>query len=261
LSPPPKDSFQVPIFIFLEIFLRGGTKSIIVYRLALGMECRVLRSGTQQCDRPSERASCYVHSGAICALSKAISEAISGCAASGAPQITEFTVMGYPPLLLSDKISTSYLLPLLSLRLLMPQLRDTSVRLSFVLHSTSPARPLITSSSRRTAACGKDSRCGSSWRTVACERDLTLEQRRSARSPPPEEEGAAETVCDELNTTPIPRPPVPLGEGGSRETGMKLSPGRREEWREGDLRSSFISSLSYSDLIGDKLNFLFSLSC
>jgi len=47
--------------------------------------------------------------------------------------------MGYPPLLLSDKISTSYLLPLLALRFL-----TTTVRLSFVLHSTSPARPSIT---------------------------------------------------------------------------------------------------------------------
>jgi len=75
----------VPIFICLEIFLRGGTKSIIVYRLALGMECHVVRSGTQQCDTPSERASWYVYSGAVCALSKAISEAISGCAASTAP--------------------------------------------------------------------------------------------------------------------------------------------------------------------------------
>jgi len=62
----------------------------------------------------------------------------------GVPQITEFTVMGYPPLLLSDKISTSYLLPLLALRFLMPQSRDASVRLSFVLRSTSPARPSIT---------------------------------------------------------------------------------------------------------------------
>ena len=57
----------------------------------------------------------------------------------GAPQITEFTVMGCPPLLWSDKISSSYLLPLLALRLL-----TTSVPLSFVLHSTSPARPSIT---------------------------------------------------------------------------------------------------------------------
>ena len=38
-----------------------------------------------------------------------------------------------------------------------------------------------------------------------------LEQRKSVRSPPPEEERAAETTCDELTITPIPRPPAPLG--------------------------------------------------
>ena len=85
LAPPPKESFQVPIFICLEIFLRGGTKSIIVYWLALGMEYHVVRSGTQQCDTPQEQASWYVHMGAICALSKAISEAISVCEASAVP--------------------------------------------------------------------------------------------------------------------------------------------------------------------------------
>ena len=37
-----------------------------------------------------------------------------------------------------------------------------------------------------------------------------LEQGKSVRSPPPEEEGAAETTCDELIATSIPRPPVPL---------------------------------------------------
>jgi len=31
-----------------------------------------------------------------------------------------------------------------------------------------------------------------------------LEQGKSVRSPPPEEEGAAETTCDELTTTPLP---------------------------------------------------------
>jgi len=41
--------------------------------------------------------------------------------------------------------------------------------------------------------------------------------------------------------------------------GVKLSPGRREGWGEGVLRSGFIFSLSYSDLIGDKLNSLFLL--
>ena len=55
------------------------------------------------------------------------------------PQITGFTVMGYPPLLLSDKINTSQLLALLTLWLLMPESE-------FVFHLalTSPARPSIT---------------------------------------------------------------------------------------------------------------------
>jgi len=33
---------------------------------------------------------------------------------------------------------------------------------------------------------------------------------QSVRSPPSEEEGAAETTCEELTTTPIPHPPVTL---------------------------------------------------
>jgi len=37
----------------------------------------------------------------------------------------------------------------------------------------------------------------------------------SVRSPPSEEEGAAETTCDKLAVSPIPRLPVPLG--GRRE--------------------------------------------
>ena len=43
-----------------------------------------------------------------------------------------------------------------------------------------------------------------------------LEQGKSVRSPPPKEEGAAETMCDELTTTPIP---IPLrhGQEGGRE--------------------------------------------
>jgi len=39
---------------------------------------------------------------------------------------------------------------------------------------------------------------------------FTVEQGKSVRSLPPEEEGAAETTCDELTTTAIPRPPAPL---------------------------------------------------
>jgi len=37
-----------------------------------------------------------------------------------------------------------------------------------------------------------------------------LEQAKNVRSPPPEEEGVAETMCDELTATPIPHPPAPF---------------------------------------------------
>ena len=43
----PKESFQVPVFIRFKIFWQGGTKSIITCRLALGMECLVVTSGSQ----------------------------------------------------------------------------------------------------------------------------------------------------------------------------------------------------------------------
>ena len=43
-----------------------------------------------------------------------------------------------------------------------------------------------------------------------------LEQGKSVRSPPPEEEGAAETMCDELTQTPFPIPLCRSG-GGGRE--------------------------------------------
>jgi len=46
---------------------------------------------------------------------------------------------------------------------------------------------------------------------------FTLEQGQSVRSPPPEEEGAAETKFDELTVTPIPHPPVLRGMGGGDE--------------------------------------------
>jgi len=93
------------------------------------------------------------------------------------------------------------------------------------------------------------------WRTVSHERDLTLEEWKSVRSPAREGEGAAETTCDELTATPNPCPPVPLGGGRGRETGLKLSLERREGWGE-----DVLSSLSYSDLIGDKLNLVSDLS-
>ena len=55
---------------------------------------------------------------------------------------------------------------------------------------------------------------------------FTLEQGQSVRSPPPEEEGAAETRCDELTVTPIPRPPALLG-GRKERNGSEAEPGKK----------------------------------
>jgi len=85
-----------------------------------------------------------------------------------------------------------------------------------------------------------------------------LEQEKGVRSTPPEEEGAAETRCDELTVTPIPRTPVSLGGRRERKSGVKLSPGRKEESGEGIFKIWVYFSLSYSDLIGNKLIFFFS---
>ncbi|PKU37464.1 dna-directed rna polymerase iii subunit rpc2 [Limosa lapponica baueri] len=75
-----------------------------------------------------------------------------------------------------------------------------------------PVGDLRWSSSGRTEAC--ESSCWrSSWRTVSCEWDPTVEQGKSVRSPPPEDEEAAETTCDELGATPILPPPVLLVKG------------------------------------------------
>ena len=81
-----------------------------------------------------------------------------------------------------------------------------------------------------------------------------LEQGKSVRSPPPEEEGAGETTCDELTTIPISHPPAPLRERRKRKSEVKLSPGRREGWREGVFKIWVYFSLSYSDLIGNNLH-------
>ena len=78
----------------------------------------------------------------------------------------------------------------------------------------------------------KDLSWRNSWRTDPRERDPMLEQGKSVRSPPhEEEEGAAET-CDELTTTPIPVPCTAVVEE-VEESGAKLSLGRREGWGEG----------------------------
>jgi len=53
-----------------------------------------------------------------------------------------------------------------------------------------------------------------------------LEQEKTVRSPPSQDEGAAGTTCDELTATPIAHPPVLLRERRQRKLGVKLSTGR-----------------------------------
>jgi len=48
-----------------------------------------------------------------------------------------------------------------------------------------------------------------------------LEQGKSVRSLPPKGQGAAETMCDELTVTSIPRPPAPLWRGEGGGTGFR----------------------------------------
>ena len=56
----PKRVFKCQFFIYLKMFLPSGTKSIIMCRLALGMESCVVTSRTQQLNTPLERASWYM---------------------------------------------------------------------------------------------------------------------------------------------------------------------------------------------------------
>jgi len=81
LGSSSQREFSSANFYMFENLFASGTKSIVVYRLALGMECHVVTSGTQQFDMPSEQASWCALPGAICPLS----EAISGCEVSAAP--------------------------------------------------------------------------------------------------------------------------------------------------------------------------------
>ena len=62
------------------------------------------------------------------------------------------------------------------------------------------------------------------WRTVSRDREPTPEQGKSVSSPPPEEEGAAETRGGELTTTPISCPLRHCGAEG-REIVSKAEPG------------------------------------
>ena len=59
-----------------------------------------------------------------------------------------------------------------------------------------------------------------------------LEQGKSVRNPPPKEEGAAETMGDELTTTPIPHPPVQLQGEKAEKIRSKAELGRRKEWQK-----------------------------
>jgi len=68
----------------------------------------------------------------------------------------------------------------------------------------------------------KGPRWSSSWRTVSNRRDSTSEQGKC------EEEGAAETVCDELIATPFPI--CLLGGQKVEKSGVRLSPEIREGW-------------------------------
>ena len=79
-----------------------------------------------------------------------------------------------------------------------------------------------------------------------------LEQGQCVRSSPCEKEGV--TMCDKLTTTLIPRPPVPLRKGGGRDIRSEVEPRKKGGVGGRCFKLCFNFSLSYSDLIGDKLN-------
>ena len=98
---------------------------------------------------------------------------------------------------------------------------------------------------------GKDLSWRNSRRADPRGRDPTLEQGKSVRSPPPEEEGAAETTRDELTAAPIPAP----GAAGGEEveaSGAELSPGTREGRGRWVFKRWFHFSSSYADLVANK---------
>ena len=78
-----------------------------------------------------------------------------------------------------------------------------------------------------------------------------LEQGKSVMSPSPEDDEAAEIMCDELTVNPIPRPPAPLG-GGGREFGTEVVPGKKGGVGGRCFKIWFYFSLPYSDLISNK---------
>ena len=101
---------------------------------------------------------------------------------------------------------------------------------------------------------GKDLNWRKSWGADPRGRDPTLEQGKSVRSPPPEEEGAAETTCDELTATPIPVP-LRCWQGGGRGIGSKAEPGKKGEvGGRCVFKIRFYFASSYPDLVVTKLN-------
>jgi len=73
----------------------------------------------------------------------------------------------------------------------------------------------------------------------------------------PEEEGAAEVTCDELTITTIPCPHAPL-RARRKKNRSEVEPRKKGGVGERCFKIWFYFSLSYSDLIGDELNSLFS---
>ena len=71
-----------------------------------------------------------------------------------------------------------------------------------------------------------------------------LEQGNDERSPPPEDEEAAETMCHQVTITPIPCPPGPLRGGPEVEAGCEVAPGKLGGVGGGVLRFDFISHSS-----------------
>jgi len=64
----------------------------------------------------------------------------------------------------------------------------------------------------------------------------------------------AETMCDELIATPIPRPPAPLG-GRRERNGSEVEPRKKGEVGRRCFKIWIYFSLSCSDLVGNKLFF------
>ena len=82
---------------------------------------------------------------------------------------------------------------------------------------------------------------------------------KSVRSLPPEGQGVAETMCDELTVTPIPCPPAPL-RGRRERNGSETEPRKKGGVQGRCFKIWIYFSPSYSDLIDDELYSLFSPS-